>query len=163
MSLGFCLGRSSGGLRRLRPRLESVEERSSSSRQSTSGLQRNRCSTRSILAESELVPHIVESVQIGADQTSEFSHPFSNDTPGSDVGQHKLLEPSCLTTVIKGFLSDKASDDTISIIKKGHADSSLRKYQSIWGKFLDFLDANTISHDGRLQKLVEGSCGQSGL
>ena len=150
-------------MQRLRPRLESVEKRSSSSRQSTSGLQRNRCSTRPILAESELVPHIVESVQIGADQTSEFSHPFSNDTPGSDVGRHKLLEPSHLTTVIKGFLSDKASDDTISIIKKAHADSSLRQYQSIWGKFLDFLDANTISHDGRLQKLVEGSCGQSGL
>ena len=43
--------------------------------------------------------------------------------------------------------SYEASDDTISIIKKAHADSSLRQYQSIWDKFLVFLDANSISHD----------------
>ena len=147
--------RSSGGLRCLRPRLESMEsdlplssqECSSSSRPSTSGLHRKGRSTRSILAESELVPHVIESVQIETIQTSEIAYPVSNDSSGSDVGRHRLLEPSRLATVVRGFLSDKASDDTISIIKKAHADSSLRQYQAIWGKFLDFLDTNSISHE----------------
>ena len=147
--------RSSGRLRRLRPRLESVEfdlplpsqECTSSSRATTSGIQRKRRSCRSVLAESELVPHVVESVQIETVQATEIAHPFPNDSSGSNVGRHRLLEPSRLATVVKGFLKDKASDDTLSIIKKAHADSSLRQYQSIWGKFLDFLDANSISHD----------------
>ena len=148
-------GRSSSRLRRLRPRLGSVEvdlpfssqKCSSSSRPTTSNLQRKRGSTRSVLAESELVPHIIESVQIGSDQTTEIALPITNDAAGSNVGRHRVLEPSRLATVVKGFLKDKASDDTIAIIKKAHADSSLRQYQSIWGKFLDFLNTNSISHD----------------
>ena len=147
--------RSSGRLRCLRPRLGSVEvdlplssqECTPSSRPTTTRLQRKRRPPRSILAESELVPHIVESVQIGSVQATESAHPVTNDSTRSNVGRHRVLEPSRLATVVKGFLKDKASDDTISIIKKAHADSSLKQYQSIWGKFLDFLDANSISHD----------------
>ena len=97
--------------------------------------------------ESELVPHLVESVQIESVQATEIAHPLTNDSTGSNVGRHRVLESSRLATVIKGFLKDKASDDTISIVKKAHADSSLRQYQSIWGKFLDFLSANSITHD----------------
>ena len=97
--------------------------------------------------ESELVPHLVESVQIESVQATEIAHPLTNDSTGSNVGRHRVLESSRLATVIKGFLKDKASDDTISIVKKAHADSSLRQYQSIWGKFLDFLSTNSINHD----------------
>ena len=119
----------------------------SSNRPTTSSLQRKRRSPCSILAESELVPHIVESVQIESVQTTEFAHPFTNDSPGSNMGRHKIMEPLQLTSIVKGFLKDKVSDDTISIVKKAHADSSLRHYQAIWGKFLGFLDANSNSHD----------------
>ena len=148
-------GRPVSGLRCLHPRLESVElhlpvsteKCNGRGREKASGLPRARGSDCSILAESDLVPHVVESVPNGSDQSSEVVHLVSNDVEGSHLGGQCLLESSRMATLVKGFQKDEVSEDTIAILKKAHAESSQKQYQSIWSKFLDFLNINHISHN----------------
>ena len=96
--------------------------------------------------ESVLVPLLVESVHIEPVQASEIVHSLTNDSTGSNVGRHRVLKSSRWSLCLKVSLKDKASDDTNSIVKEVCADSSLRQHQVIWGKFLDFLNANSIIH-----------------
>ena len=148
-------GRPVSGLRCLHPELGSVElhlpvsaeKCDGRGREKASGLPRARRSDCSILAESVLVSDIVESVPNESVQSSEVVHLVSNDVEGSHLGGQCVLESSRMATLVKGFRRDKVSEDTIAILERAHAASSQKQYQSIWSKFLDFLNVNNISHN----------------
>ena len=36
--------------------------------------------------------------------------------------------------------------DTLNIVDSAHRDSTVRQYQAIWSKFLEYVDYNNISH-----------------
>ncbi|CAL4093300.1 unnamed protein product [Meganyctiphanes norvegica] len=70
-----------------------------------------------------------------------------------DVQQHSgvpvdscNLGPSCLDTLKACLLAKVYDKDTVDIMLKQHRDSSIRQYQSVWGKFLEFLLSKGISH-----------------
>ena len=147
-------GRRRSGLRRLRPRLESLGPDLPFS---TQGSHSSGCSTAdniqglggndsSILAESGMVPITAEEM-CQSNSPSRGPHSVPVDTGGPSVGRNVLLEPSRLATLIKCYEQVEASEGTLDIVKRAHAESSIRQYQSIWTKFLNFLEINNICHE----------------
>ena len=56
------------------------------------------------------------------------------------------MGPSRLDTLRTCLLAKGYDKDTVDIMLKQHRDSSIRQYQSVWGKFLEFLLSKGISH-----------------
>ena len=146
--------RGCGGLRRVQPGLEPLEgdllvspiqghRESPTQAGHFSGI---RGHDRSLLAISELVPPTVHEMHGTSDSVTSRSFSVSTDIEGSsEVSQSQRLEPSRLDTVIS-FLPDGCSEITKDVFLKAHSVGTIRQYQGSWGKFLDFLRVNNVSH-----------------
>merc|ERR1712240_730048 len=143
-------GCSSRGLRCVQSRLEPVDEHLSvpstsvvaSSCSSTSGVQGTRGVSCSTLANSELVPNVIGTLQDEPVSVSDESFSGSMDFEGfSDQRSGTILEPSRLGTIRNAFQSG-LSPDALSLVDMAHRDSTKRQYQAIWTKFLNYLNIN---------------------
>ena len=100
----------------------------------------------SLLAIEGVVPSTPTTVQTGASASSEVLLTESNDFEGFGSSQQSLfLEPVRLDSVSGPWRKD-LSEDSVNIIRNTHRLSTIRQYQSIWKKFLNFLALNRISH-----------------
>ena len=147
----------SRSVRRVKSRLEQVELHisvpSNSSSSTSSGETARLCrfgnTSGSSLGDSRLVSLTVDEVQNETFSSTQRSFAQSTDFEG--FGTHgerdeTILEPSRLGAIKQG-LGEGCSQDTLDIVDSAHRDSTVRQYQAIWSKFLEYVDNNNISHD----------------
>ena len=118
-----------------------------SSCSSTSGVQGTRGVSCPTLANSELVPNVIGTLQDEPVPASDESFSSSMDFEGfSDQRSGTILEPSRLGT-IRNALKSGLSPDALRLVDMAHRDSTKRQYQAVWTKFLNYLDINSIDKD----------------
>ena len=148
-------GPKSRELRRFSSRLEQMEEHlsvpsnstASASGNDATGLWGVRCIDSSFLGDTGVVSNVNVEVQNATFSPSRSSCSESDDFEGFSVhAEQDVLEPSRLA-VIRGGLNSDCSEDTLDMVDLAHRESTVRQYQAIWKKFLDYLDLNNISHD----------------
>ena len=148
-------GPESCGLRRISSRLEQMDMHLSFSSNSTTsaggsdttGLCGDWRAGGSFLGDSGLVSSVNVEMQDTAFSSTRNSCFESVDFEGfSEHAEQEILEPSRLA-VIRGGLNNDCSEDTLGIVDLAHRESTIRQYQAIWRKFLEYLELNNISHD----------------
>ena len=148
-------GPKSCGLRRVSSRLEQMEmhlsipsnSTTSAGGSDTTGLCGDRRVSGSFLGDSRMVSRVNVEVQDTSFSSSRSSCSEPDDFEGfSEHAEQDFLEPSRLAVIRGGFNND-CSDDTLNIVDLAHRGSTIRQYQAIWRKFLEYLDLNSISHD----------------
>ena len=147
-------GFQSGRVRCLQQGLERVElhlpvstgECSVSSGKETPGVSGLRGSGCSTMGGPRVVPSVEEALHDTSFSASQEPCSESDDFEGFSVnGEHSSLEPSRLAT-IRSSLPGGCSNDTLGMLDLAHRPSTVRQYQAVWQKFLNFLDSNGINH-----------------
>ena len=109
-------------------------------------LQRSRDSDSSPLAVSGLVPSSSPEMSEGVPASLRpFSTPVDIQRPGV-LPAVSVLEASRLDVVRNSLNRQGYSDDSIRYILNRLKDSTDNRYQYVWTKFLEFLNANNIYH-----------------
>ena len=142
------LGRVQCGLEHVVVHLPvSTLENDSGSSQPGTEFSRERGSHSPVLANSELVPTSSTAVQNESDSVAEVSSSESDDFEGfSGHERVSILESSRLATIRNAYGGD-LSVDSLNMVDLAHKESTKRQYQSIWNKFLGYLDDNVIPHN----------------
>ena len=100
----------------------------------------------SLLAVEGVVSSPPSTMSPGSCSPSERIHSESDDIEGVGVSRRSsILEPSRLDSVSKPW-EGLLSEDSVNILRNNHREGTVRQYQSIWSKFLEFLSVNHISH-----------------
>ena len=147
-------GCQSGGVRCLQQGLERVElhlpispsecaDSGSKETPGVSGLRDSGCAT---MGGSRMVPAVEEAMHNSSVSAAQESCSESDDFEGFSVdGEPSSLEPSRLAA-IKSSLPGGCSSDTLGMLDLAHRASTVRQYQAVWQKFLNYLDSNHINH-----------------
>ena len=144
---GSCPGRFFSGLEQLERHIP-VPSNSLSGQGSSEVvvLQRSRDSDSSPLAVSGLVPSSSPEMSEGVPTSLRpFSTPVDIQRPGV-LPAVSVLEASRLDVVRNSLNRQGYSDDSIRYILNRLKDSTDNRYQYVWTKFLEFLNANNIYH-----------------
>ena len=147
----------SSRVRRVMSRLEQVElhisvptnSSSSTSSGETSGLCRFGSTSGSFLGDTRVVSLNDDEVQNETFSAAQRTFSQSVDFEGFGVHGERdqtILEPTRLGAIKQG-MGEGCSRDTLDIVDSAHRDSTVRQYQAIWSKFLEYVDYNNISHD----------------
>ena len=144
----------SGG-KRFQFRLESLDihlplpsrELSGGSSKPPPEVRRNRSDDSALLAIEGMVSSSSSSLSSSSSSPPRSVHTQSDDfeRPGFPR-QSVFLEPSRLDSVSKPWEAD-LSEDSVRILRNNHREGTVRQYQGIWKKFLEFLSENNISHE----------------
>ena len=100
----------------------------------------------SLLAVEGVVSSSPPTLPTGANSPAGGILPESDDIEGCGPSQMPvLLESSRLDSVSRPW-EPLLSEDSVRIVRNNHRKSTVRQYQAIWTKFLEFLSENHIPH-----------------